>query len=284
MTTFNFGEYSTRIGYSGSAGPDLATLTALHRAHIGAIPFENLDIQMGRTVKLDPDALQAKMVRQRRGGYCFEQNTLFMLALQSIGFAPATREARVRQNTGGVVRPRTHMVLTMPCEGREWLADVGFGGDGLWEPMALDGRSTQQAGVVYRVATEDSVQVLQRHITGGWEDLYAIMPNPVHPIDLEVGNWFTSTYRRSPFVLNLTAQRIVDDTRHTLRNLTYSVTRGTVVQVHEITRHEVVPLLRGTFGLEVPEHATFLALDSDVSPENDSNRNESNVAPSAAHC
>jgi N-hydroxyarylamine O-acetyltransferase len=262
MTAFNFGEYSKRIGYSGTAGPDLATLTRLHRAHIGAIPFENLDIQMGRTVKLDPDALQAKMVRQRRGGYCFEQNSLFMLALQSIGFAPEAREARVRQNTGGLMRPRTHMVLTMPCEGREWLADVGFGGDGLLEPIELDGRSTEQAGVVYRVAAEDSVRVLQRHIAGGWEDLYAFIPNPVHPIDFEVGNWFTSTHPRSPFVLNLTAQRIVDDSRHTLRNLTYSITRGTAVQVQEITRQEVVPLLRDTFGLEVPEDATFRALDS----------------------
>jgi N-hydroxyarylamine O-acetyltransferase len=262
MSAFNFAEYSRRIGYSGAAGPDLATLTRLHRAHIRAIAFENLDIQMGRTVTLDPDALQGKMVRQRRGGYCFEQNTLFMLALQSIGFTPEAREARVRQNTGGLVRPRTHMVLTMRCEGGEWLADVGFGGDGLLEPIALDGRSTEQAGVVYRVATEGPVRVLQRHIGGGWEDLYALMPDPVHPIDFEVGNWFTSTHPRSPFVLNLTAQCIVDDTRHTLRNLTYSITRGTDVQVREITRQEVVPLLREMFGLDVPDAATFRALDS----------------------
>jgi N-hydroxyarylamine O-acetyltransferase len=262
MTAFHFGEYSERIGYAGTARPDLTTLTALHRAHVGAIPFENLDIQMGCTVKLDPDALQAKMVRQRRGGYCFEQNSLFMLALESIGFAPEAREARVRQNAGGLMRPRTHMVLTLPCEGREWLADVGFGGDGLLEPIALDGSSTEQAGVVFRVATEGSVRVLQRHIAGGWEDLYALMPDPVHAIDFEVGNWFTSTHPRSPFVLNLTAQRMVNDTRHILRNLTYSITRGTDVQVHEITRQEVVPLLRDTFGLEVPEDARFRALDS----------------------
>jgi N-hydroxyarylamine O-acetyltransferase len=262
MTAFNLVEYSKRIGYSGTTAPDLATLTGLHRAHIGAIPFENLDIQMGRTVTLDPDALQAKMVRQRRGGYCFEQNSLFMLALQAIGFAPEAREARVRQNTGGLMRPRTHMVLTLSCEGREWLADVGFGGDGLLEPIALDGRSTEQGGAVYRVAAEGPVRVLQRHIAGSWEDLYALMPDRVHAIDFEVGNWFTSTHPRSPFVLNLTAQRIVDDTRHTLRNLTYSITRGTAVQVREITRPEVVPLLRDTFGLEVPDDATFRALDS----------------------
>jgi N-hydroxyarylamine O-acetyltransferase len=263
MTAFSLREYLTRIGYAGTAVPDLATLTRLHRAHIGAIPFENLDIQMGRTVALDPGALQAKMVGQRRGGYCFEQNSLFMLALRSIGFAPASREARVRQNTDGLIRPRTHMVLTMPCEGRDWLVDVGFGGDGLLEPIALDGTATEQGGVLFRVAAEDPVSVLQRQVGGRWEDLYALMPNTVHPIDFEVGNWYTSTHPRSPFVLNLIAQRIVDETRHTLRNLTYSMTQGTaVVQVREIARHEIVPLLRDTFGLEVPEDATFRALDS----------------------
>jgi N-hydroxyarylamine O-acetyltransferase len=185
-----------------------------------------------------------------------------MLALQAIGFAPEAREARVRQNTGGLMRPRTHMVLTLSCEGREWLADVGFGGDGLLEPIALDGGSTEQGGVVYRVAAEGPVQVLQRHTGGSWEDLYVLMPDRVHPIDFEVGNWFTSTHPRSPFVLTLTAQRIVDDTRHTLRNLTYTITRGTAVQVREITRQEVVSLLRDTFGLEVSDDATFRALDS----------------------
>ena len=262
MTAFNFAEYAERIGYAGTPRPDLATLTALHRAHIGAIPFENLDIQMGGGVTLDPDALQAKMVRRRRGGYCFEQNTLFALALGSIGFAPETREARVRQNAGGLMRPRTHMVLTLPCEGREWLADVGFGGDGLLEPIALDGISTEQAGVLYRVATAGPVRVLQRHVAGAWEDLYVLMPDPVHAIDFEVGNWFTSTHPGSPFVLNLTAQRMVDGTRHILRNLTYSITRGTDVQVREMSRQEIVPLLRDTFGLDVPEDARFIALDS----------------------
>jgi N-hydroxyarylamine O-acetyltransferase len=262
MTAFNLDEYAKRIGYSGTAGPDVATLTALHRAHITAIPFENLDIQMGRTVKLDPEALQAKMVGQRRGGYCFEQNTLFMLALEAIGFAPEAREARVRQNTGSSMRPRTHMVLTIPCEGREWLADVGFGGDGLLEPIPLDGGLSEQAGVVYRVAAEGAARVLQRHIAGDWEDLYAFLSDRIHPIDFEVGNWFTSTHPRSPFVLNLTAQCIVGGTRHTLRNLTYATKRGAAVEAREISRQEVVPLLRDTFGLDVPDDATFLALDS----------------------
>lgn len=261
MTTFDLDEYIERIKYAGRPRADVATLTALHRAHVNAIPFENLEIQMGGAVNLDPDALAAKMVHRKRGGYCFEQNGLFVMALRTIGFAPETREARVRQNARGMMLPRTHMVLTLHCEGREWLADVGFGGDGLLDPIALDGTIAEQAGMRYRVVWDGPFQLLQRQHAAGWEDLYAVQPQPVHPIDFEVGNWFTSTHPRSPFVLNLTVQRIVHDTRHILRNLKYSMARGSSVQTREITRAELIPLLRETFDLEVPEDATFLALD-----------------------
>jgi N-hydroxyarylamine O-acetyltransferase len=262
MAAFDLGKYLARIGYSGPARPDLATLTALHRAHVIAIPFENLDIQMGGTVRLDPETLQAKMVGRRRGGYCFEQNNLFLLALGAIGFDAETCEARVRQHAGGLLRPRTHMLLRVRCEGREWLADVGFGGDGLIEPIAPDGTSTEQLGVLYRVVDEGSLRVLQRRGADGWDDLYALLPDPVFPIDFEVANWFTSTHPRSPFVLNLTAQRMIDGTRHILRNLTYAMASGTHVDARGVSRSELVPLLRDTFDLDVPADARFLALDS----------------------
>lgn len=261
MPAFALDDYLARVGYRGKAKADLATLTALHRAHVDAIPFENLEIQMGGAVTLDAEALQAKMVSRRRGGYCFEQNSLFASALSSIGFALQTCEARVRQNAAGITRPRTHMVLNVQCEGREWLADVGFGGDGLVEPLAIDGSHAVQAGAVYRVATEGPLSVLQRQVGGTWEDLYAVLPDPVYAIDFEMANWFTSTYPRSPFVLNLTSQRITNGTRHILRNLTYTIAQGSEIRTQEITRAELVPLLRGVFGLDVPGDARFSALD-----------------------
>ena len=261
MATFDLDAYLRRIGHSGVVQPDSATLRSLHRAHSEAIPFENLDIQMGVAIVLDADALQAKLIRHRRGGYCFEQNTLFSHALRSIGFAVETCEARVRQSAAGAVRPRTHMVLRVRCDDREWLADVGFGGDGLIEPIALDGEFAVQGGVPYRVARESALRVLQRFAAGEWEDLYAVLPDPVYPIDFLAGNWFTSTHPQSPFVLNVTAQRLVGGTRHILRNLTYSVARGADVQTREISRAELIPLLRDTFGIEVPDDARFRALD-----------------------
>ncbi len=260
MGDFRLDEYLGRVGVA-AARADGETLAVLHRAHVDAIPFENLEIQMGGAVRLDSETLQAKMVRRRRGGYCFEQNALFALALHDLGFLLHTCEARVRQNARGVMRPRTHMVLTVTIDGTNWLADVGFGGDGLIEPIAIGGASVEQAGVMYRVEAEGSLRVLQRQIADGWEDLYAVLPDPVAAIDFEMANWYTSTYPQSPFVLTVTAQRTTGGVRHILRNLSYSTARGTEVSSRAITRAELVPLLRNTFGLDVPEDARFRALD-----------------------
>jgi N-hydroxyarylamine O-acetyltransferase len=261
MNAFPLDDYLARIRYGNPVTPDLATLKGLHRAHVDAIPFENLEIQMGGAVLLAPEALEAKMVRRRRGGYCFEQNALFASALRSIGFTVETCEARVRQGMAGALLPRTHMVLTVRLDGRDYLADVGFGGDGLVEPIAMDGTVDEQAGLVYRVVSQRSLLVLQRQAADQWEDLYAVLPDPVYPVDFEMANWFTSTFTRSPFVLNVTAQRITNGTRHILRNLTYTVMTGTESSTRVITRAQLVPLLRETFGLDVPEDAKFRALD-----------------------
>jgi N-hydroxyarylamine O-acetyltransferase len=255
--------YLARLRYAGPLEPDAATLTALHRAHVYAIPFENLDIQMGGAIRLDLASLQAKLVARRRGGYCFEQNTLFAAALRAIGFAPLTCEARVRQGVSGV-RPRTHMALLVGADGESWLADVGFGGDGLLEPLRLTGAPAVQAGFGYRIAEEGPTRVLQRESEGRWEDLYAFLPEPVPAIDLEVGNWFTSTHPGSPFVRNVTAQRLTAEARHVLRNLTYTITSVETVERRDIARSELIPLLRDVFDLDLPDAARFLALDADA--------------------
>jgi N-hydroxyarylamine O-acetyltransferase len=258
---FDLRAYLQRIDYRDEPRADLATLVAIHRAHTEAIVFENLDIQLGLGVSLNAEALQDKIVTRRRGGYCFEQNTLFALALAAVGFAPRTLEARVRQGSKGSLRPRTHMVLVVPCAGREWLADVGFGGDGLVEPIALDGEIFEQAGCAYRLVAEGPVRVLQRATGDDWEDLYAILPDAVHPIDLEVANWYTSTHPQSAFVLNLTAQRCIGDRRHILRNLTYTISGHGWEETRAVARDELLQLLRDVFALELPADARLRALD-----------------------
>jgi N-hydroxyarylamine O-acetyltransferase len=261
LPVFDLAAYFSRIRYAGTPATDVNTLVALHRCHVLAIPFENLDIQMGRGISLDLEALQAKIVGQRRGGYCFEQNRLLATALEGIGFDVITMEARVRLQADGAPRPRTHMVLVVSIAGHRWLADVGFGGDGLLEPIPIDGSERHQLESTYRVVPEGRLAVLQRRIADAWEDLYGVLPDPAHPIDFEVANWYTSTHPRSAFVVNLTAQRIAGGTRHILRNLTYSSVRGEVRESREIARADLVPLLEATFDIDVREDQRFRALD-----------------------
>jgi len=260
--SFDVAAYLARIGLTPPPRPDLAALVRLHRGHTAAIPFENLDIQMGRAIHLDPAALQAALVARRRGGYCFQQNGLFRLALTAMGFEPRQREARVRRAAEGRILTRTHMVQVVFVEGAEWLVDVGFGGEGIAEPVPLDGTATVQDGWTYRIAREGRLHVLQRSLHDRWNDLYAFTDDDVYDVDYVVANWYTSTHPESQFVLTLTAQRIVGDTRHVLRNLTYGVaSRGGDWQTRTIARSELTALLRDVYGLDVPDDARFRALD-----------------------
>ncbi|MEO8259700.1 MAG: arylamine N-acetyltransferase [Acidobacteriota bacterium] len=254
--------YLTRIGL---AHVDLArpsSLASLHRAHIAAIPFENLDIQMGRPIALDAGSIQSALVGRRRGGYCFQQNGLFRMALQAMGYEPRPHQARVVDASGAVL-PRTHMVLTVCAEGVDWLVDVGFGGHGIVEPIRLDGHIAIQDGWSYRLVWNGRLRVLQRAGTGGWDDLYEFGDDEAQDVDYLVGNWFTSTHPDSKFVRNLIVHRMVGARRYILRNLTYSVAAdGGEWQVLEVRREELVPLLREVFDLDVPDDARFRALDA----------------------
>src|SRR5436189_3482 len=120
----NVADYLQRIDYRGPLEPTLEVLKNLHRAHAIRIPFENLDIMLGRPILLDLPSLEAKLVQARRGGYCFEQNTLFAAALGQLGFDVTTLAARVRLNRARIA-PRTHMLLLVTVEGNSYVADVG---------------------------------------------------------------------------------------------------------------------------------------------------------------
>jgi N-hydroxyarylamine O-acetyltransferase len=249
--------YGRRIGRADSFRPSLETLRLLHEGHVGAIPFENLDILLGRPILLDLKALQAKLVDAQRGGYCFEQNTLFQAALERIGFRVTPLAARVRG--GGIVRPRTHMALAVDVEGRRFLADVGFGGDGPIHPLPLEpGVESWTGGTGYRLHPEGEQWVLEGNVSGEWTDLYAFTLEPQLPIDFEMASYFTSTHPRSPFVQSLTAQRSWPGGRVILRN------RGHLVREAGTTRETTVrdpahllEILERDFGLRFPPGTCF---------------------------
>ncbi len=257
---FNLEAYLARIGYTGTLEATTETLRGLHLAHASTIPFENLDIQMRLPIRLDLPSLQEKLVDRKRGGYCFEQNTLFMAALKAIGFDPMPCEARVRFGND-FVGPRTHMLLLVGVEGSEYLCDVGFGGEGLLSPLPTDGAEHPQFLSTYRVHPEGPLRVLQSLSAEGWFDLYAFFPEPREPIDFEVANWYTCTHPKSRFVTTLTAQLPTPEARYIVRNRTFVTLRQSVQESRELDDFELFEVLESRFGLQVAPGTRLRALE-----------------------
>ena len=250
--------YLARTGAPRPLAATLEALVSLHRAHCAAIPFENLDILLGRPIELDLAALEAKLVRARRGGYCFEQNTLFRAALETLGFRVTALAARVRVGATEI-RPRTHMLLRVELPEGAFVADVGFGADGLVHPIALSEGSESWVGFVgHRLRREDDGWVLQGSLTGEWTDLYAFTLEPHYPVDFVMANHFTSTYPRSPFVLNLTAQRSWPEKRTILRNRELVVREGRAGETTAVRdRGHLLEVLETHFDLVFPAGTRF---------------------------
>jgi len=250
--------YLRRIGYAGERRPTLAALEAVHLAHATTIPFENLDILLGRGVRLDMASLQAKLVAGGRGGYCFEQNLLFAAALERIGFGVTRLAARVRYRARALM-PRTHMTLIADAGGIRWLCDVGFGGEGLMKPVPFgSGEAARQFAWSYRVVPEGGAWVLQSLREGSWLDLYAFTMEPQHHVDYVVANHFTSTHPESRFVRTLTAQLSKPEVRWVLRGMELVEDRGERVTTRVLSgEEELLSLLERTFGLRFPPGTRF---------------------------
>ncbi|MEV0383589.1 arylamine N-acetyltransferase [Nonomuraea sp. NPDC050643] len=209
--------YLTRIGLAGPFAPSTATLRAVHLAHVRSIPFENLDVVLGRGVALDLGSVQDKLVTGGRGGYCHEHNLLLAAALERLGF-PVTRHlARIRLGRSHL--PRGHAMLTVRAEGRTWLADVGFGGDGLVEPLPFEEGAELESGPWrWRLGRDGDFWVLH----AGETELYAFRPDePHYPSDFEVANFYVSRSPHSPFVRHVLAQRTTADARIRLEERTF---------------------------------------------------------------
>ncbi|MFF0436383.1 arylamine N-acetyltransferase [Streptomyces sp. NPDC004327] len=246
--------YLARIGHSGEVAADLATLRALHRAHVAAIPFENLDVALGRRISLEPKSLQAKLVGRRRGGYCYEQNSLFAAVLERIGFQVSGRGARVR--AGDEIRPITHAVLVVTVEGRPWLADTGFGYQGIIEPVPLaDGSRAEQDGWTFGIGVDASgVHALRSLRPEGWTQLYTFAPQPLYPVDFELMNHYSSSHPRSRFVGQIVAQQPGPEAGRSLLRDTLTVVRpdGTSEE-RKVGPEELAATLTEVFGIELDD-------------------------------
>ncbi|MGW8066744.1 arylamine N-acetyltransferase family protein [Streptomyces ziwulingensis] len=269
-TPFDLDAYLDRIGWEGERRPDAATLRGVHLAHAGAIPFENLDAVGGTAPSLGLADLMAKLVHgRRRGGYCFEHNTLFAAALEALGLRVTRLAARVVVGAERFEdRPRTHMVLLaeVPGDPRPYLADVGFGAvTCLLEPVPLtvgaefhDGgrRRHRLVHAPRRGPLETWVLEAGRQgADGGWEAQYAFTPEPFEASDYEVANWHVATNPRSPFSRRPYVQRLLPD-RHLLldgRVLTETRDDGTVTARKPGDDAQVRRVLAEEFGIAAPE-------------------------------
>ncbi|MBX7198434.1 MAG: arylamine N-acetyltransferase [Rhodospirillaceae bacterium] len=215
--------YFARIGYGGGRQPDLAVLASLHRLHPGAIPFENLDPLLGRPVEIAPTAIAAKLIEGKRGGYCFEQNSLFHDVLAALGFSVSPRAGRVIWNAAPDA-PRTamtHRITKVSLPDGDYLADVGFGGQSPTAPLRLVADVEQHtAHGRFRFLQRDGIFELQIHTADGWRGMYRFADEIQGYADFEVANWFTSTHPRSRFRQNLVAARVIGDRRVNLLNTT----------------------------------------------------------------
>jgi N-hydroxyarylamine O-acetyltransferase len=254
----NLDAYFNRIGWIGEPRPTARVLEELHLAHATHIPFENLDILLGRPINLDLESLQSKLVRGKRGGYCFEQNTLFAGVLEQLGFSVARLAARVRFNATRIL-PRTHMLLKVEVEGGSRLADVGFGGEGLLLPFPLAaGQISRQFSWTYRLTREEDEWVLQTSRGDGWLDLYAFTEEPQFGVDFEMANYFVSTHPKSIFVQVLLAQLPTPEARYVLRNREFSIMKVSGSETRTLQdEEELLRVLGDHFHLEFPAGTQF---------------------------
>jgi N-hydroxyarylamine O-acetyltransferase len=225
--------YLTRIGYDGPRAPTLATLRTLQELHLAAIPFEAIDVLLGKGIDISPAAVDAKLIHAGRGGYCFEHNGLFARVLTALGFKVDTLLGRVRwlAPAGSPAWPRTHMALQVTVDEEAWLVDVGFGACVPTSPLRIDSREPQPTRhETFRVIGFGAPLLVQGRLGEVWAPLYEMPRSPQLEVDCEVGNWFASTHPSSHFGTELIAARVTPEARFTLLNgrLTIRKPRGDV--------------------------------------------------------
>lgn len=253
---FDRDAYLARIKYEGPLIPSLETLQGLHRAHVMTVPFENLDIHLGRSISLDPADLFRKIVVERRGGYCFELNGLFALLLEALGFAVTRLAARVCSGAEGV-RPRSHQLLMVKLGEGAWIVDVGFGGQGLLEPLRLAvGEERRQGRECFRLVTgERGEYLLQGERDGAWADLYSFGLDPCLPVDYLFANYYHSHSPDSIFTQQRICTMPTPEGRTSLIDNVLKVRGREGTQEIQITSDgERTRLLQEHFGLTINNH------------------------------
>ena len=249
------GRYLDRIGWGGSTRPTLETLTGLIAAHTARVPFENLDVLLGRPIRLDLEGLQDKLVARKRGGYCFEQATLMGAALDALGFDVARHAARVIMLVPRSESPRTHMFLVVTLPEGPFVVDPGFGKLAPRVPVPLaEGIEVRFGDDAHRFVREGDHWTLRARVDGEDAPCWTTPLDETHPIDYEMANHFTSTHPSSPFRARLMLRAHSGDARVTVLNRDVSIRRGGESTASTLAdRGALRRLLAERFGFDLPE-------------------------------
>ena len=196
-----FSDYLSRIGLQKTPLADLAGLHKLQDHHMRHIPFENLDVVLGRPLNLSREVLFQKIVTHRRGGYCFELNTLYAALLEEIGFAPVPMLARVWLRNPLETPPRTHLVYRVNIDGVDWISDVGFGGRAARVPLKIeDGYEIDDGDGRIRILRDARFGYrISRFQEAVWSDQYTVETTPAHKADILSGHHWTENHPSSHF-------------------------------------------------------------------------------------
>jgi N-hydroxyarylamine O-acetyltransferase len=196
-------DYLDRIHFVGDIKSNIKSIGKLMQCQLFSIPFEDLDVQAGKTISLAGNDIVDKLITRKRGGYCYEVNGLFALVLQKMDIP--YRFVAARPLVTPVENPKTHIAIIVTVESEEYLIDLGFGGNGIREPLKLNDTTAVQQGTetFALVKSENGSFILQTLLHNEWKDLYSFDLSHQEWIDFKPANHYNSTHPDSFFTQNL---------------------------------------------------------------------------------
>jgi N-hydroxyarylamine O-acetyltransferase len=234
----NIRAYLARIGYAGPTTPTAETLREVHRAHMLSVPFENLDIGLGRKIVCQEGAFVRKIVELRRGGFCYELNGAFAALLRELGFKVTLLSARVARADGSASPEFDHLALLVHLD-EPWLADVGFG-DSFNEPLQLTpGLDQLQGRRRFRIIEDSSDLHMEMAEPGeAWKRQYSFTLTPRQLTDFAGMCHFHQTSTDSHFTQNRICSLATTEGRTTLTGMKLIVRKGESRQEILLPSHE----------------------------------------------
>lgn len=253
---FSLSAYFDRIRFdagSDAAGPDIATVSRMMRAQLFSVPFENLDVQAGKGVSLVPEQIVDKIIHRARGGYCYEVNGLFAMALTALGVEYQFVAARPMFYP--MRRPRTHMAIVATIDGVQWLCDLGFGSYGIRAPMRLDhaGQQVPQDDDTFILEQPTPRDYLLRALVAGeWANQYGFDLSPQEWIDFMPANYLNSTHPDSVFVQKYLVVQHHPEGRNILFGEVLKTMSGGQLETQTVAPEQRAAVLAQHFGLALP--------------------------------